>query len=305
MEQNENSREESSKNMKTDETNGLSQAAGRLLMSVLGPSATELGEILVDELRGWRWRRKNIEDIARLQREEAKRRNIDADTLSPLPEGDAYRVIAACSMEEEELIQKLWAGLITSAMSPSSKVKITKAYIDILNSLGPAETAFLLLIQKMNSPLPNDINPQASHQEIHQIRKKKISEVNQYAEEIWRHYPTFTKESALQNLMRLRCIGFRISRQLQTQNILKASPMISHSDDFTLNGRGVISALDYLESLIMATSGTADVRVPSGRKNHNPEIPESVYDFTPLGRSLMASCKVEIEPSGTPDAPEQ
>ena len=274
----------------------FSQATGNLLERALGPAVDEVGEIIVAHIRSWRWRKENLESIAQMHADEVECRKVDIDTLQPLPEGDAYRFMEAASMEDNETVQQLWAGLITSAMDPSSKTQINKAYIDILQAIGPIETGLLLLIQRINAPLPKlpaGTDPKDMMRVRHEIMVHEIPKINEFADKVWRHYSHTEKESAIQNLMRLRCLGFRRGRQLKANDLMRSVPMVRDSE-VQVNARGVAEALDYLESLTMAVSGTASVKSPTGRIQHNPDISESLYDFTALGLTLMNACDIQI-----------
>ncbi|MDE0155308.1 MAG: Abi-alpha family protein [Gammaproteobacteria bacterium] len=63
--------------------------------------------------------------------------------MTTISEGDAYRLAEACSFEDNETVQELWAGLITSTIRSDKEVTMTRAFIEILKAIGPVEKELL------------------------------------------------------------------------------------------------------------------------------------------------------------------
>ena len=270
-------------------TRSLSQAAGNLLERVLGPAADEIGGHLAEQYRSWRWRRKNIETIAEMHEEEVRRRGINPEQLIPLSEGAAFRLMDACSLEDDETVQKLWAGLITSAMDPNDKAAASKVFVDILKSIGPGEAGLLLVLHKIDTIR---VEPKSTdHKVWFEAQKDALQQLNEFAELVWRQFGS-EKVNATQNLMRLRCVGFRTGKQLTEGKLLSGT---SYREEVRVDPRGVAVALDYVENLALAASGTRDMPSRSNARRNQLHFPEATHELTPLGRSLMVACLADGE----------
>ncbi len=262
----------------------LSGAAGQLLLLVCGPAADSIGKDIELLYKNWAWRRSNIENIAELHLDEVERRRLNAKNLRPLPEGDAYRTMEAASLEDDESVQKLWAGLITSAMDPDSSVKSSKVFVSILRSIDAAEVSLLNILYKIDKPIKSPGTIEALNEEINRLR----SEINQDAEKSWRRYDSETRQTAIQNLMRLRCVGFRTGKRLKESDLLRHIPIMAPRHSVKASAEGFAKAVDYLENLALAASGTGEVPLPP---NLNGDfLPEARYQLTSLGSSLMRAC---------------
>ena len=279
----------------------FSEAAGEILTRMLGPAADEIGDIVLERIVAWRWRKKNVEQISMKVDKEIELRKIDRDKLLPLSEGEVYRAVDACSLEDEELVQDLWAGLFASAMDPSSSTTASKLFTDILRSIGPQETAFLLLIHKMNVLMSRKV--ERTQGAVSKARSEIAAEISEFRERVWLRYPHDQRDHAIQNLMRLRCIGFRVVKQLKESALLSRMPIGISRDEVPAGAAAVARMLDYVESLAMATSGTGHVRSIPGIRLPLEGFPETRYDFTPLGKSLVEACvgyKGEFSLGGRP-----
>ncbi len=272
----------------------LSQTAGNLLERMLGPAADELGTYLGDQIRAWRFRQKNIEEIAEKTSEEIKRRGLDNNRLKSLPQGDVYRAMDACSLEDDETVQQLWAGLFASAMDPDKSISASKVFVDILRSLGPAETGLLLVLHQIETRRPEPEDKTAKGYAA--ARKLLLESVRTLADRVWRRRSSSEREKAVQNLMRLRCIGFRTGKRYSERALLRW-----HADrEAPARADVTAKALDYLESLSLAVSGTGKGSPATIPKMEQEKIPEVIFELTSLGRSLMDACNVE---STNRDAP--
>jgi hypothetical protein len=259
------------------------------MLRAFGPAIDEIGEDLMEMCREWRWRRRNVEAIAGKHQMEVERRGLDPKNLQPLPEGDAYRAMEAASLEDDESVQNLWAGLLTSAMDPNSQTTASKVFVDLLQSIGPAEAGLLSLLRKTELPVrPADKSMKSLQEEVTRFR----TAINNEANAAWRHFDHETQTNAVQNLMRLRCIGVRIHKRLSERELLRSAPMGVRQRDLPASAEGVAKALDYVENLVLAASGTRDA---PAQMDYGPTagIPEARYQLTPLGRSLMKACLSE------------
>ncbi|MCG8694783.1 MAG: DUF4393 domain-containing protein [Minwuiales bacterium] len=271
----------------------LSQAAGQILLNIFGPSSDELGAIIAEDLRAWRWRRRNVENVTEKIDAEIRRRELDPEELAPLPEGDAYRATTACSLEDDELVQEMWAGLFTSAMDPNSNVSASKVFVEILKSIGAVEAGLLLVVHKIDTERVDPTGKSA--QEMAAARKAMIENISEFCEKVWRRYLPTDQHNAIQNLMRLRCIGFRTGKQLNEDQLLRGVPLGVNRDEIPASAAAVAQFLDYVENLALAASGTGSIQNGPSGQFRNKEIPETLYQFTSLGRSLIQACVRDVD----------
>ena len=280
--------------------NHRSSVSTELLSRLLGPLADEMGEYIADRFRRWRWRRDNLRKIAEKYEMERKARNIDSNDPAFISQGDAYRLVESCSLDDEEIIQELWAGLITSAMHPKKTVEI-KAFIDILKALSPVEIGLILILDKYEHPLRHSFNTDLGHadlaklnrirKEIYQKNKKWERELDLLAERIYRHFQSERREIAVQNLFRLRCIGLRSGRNLDRDTSHRGLPFGVSAADTSPTYEAYANTVDYLDSLILAGSGTGGYEgFPILRQTSLlQQVPELRFQLTQLGRMLISS----------------
>lgn len=116
------------------------EEAEGFLNGIVPESIKELGGILTDTVKYWRFKNqvsiikkaKNVLDENNLSKQ-----NIPLKTLVPLLEG--------ASLEEEESMQTRWANLLANAVSGA--IEVTPSYVEILKELSPVEA---LLLDKLH-----------------------------------------------------------------------------------------------------------------------------------------------------------
>jgi len=282
-----------SSEIKKEGAKSLSGAAAELLLRAGGPAADEIGIYLADNFHAWRWRKENAEKVGEKHIETAKRRGINEDHLQPLPEGDFYRAMEACSLEDNDTVQQLWAGLLTSAMDPNNPAKSSKAFIDILKSIGPVETGLLIVLHALDviPNYPKRGMATAANDSI----EKAIFRFEKFAEKAWRHFPHNEQEVAVQNLMRLRCVGYRTGKRYVTSKLMKSSPTRVPEHELVLRAQPVAQAMDHLENLALAASGTGKVPAWLEVGPYGSPPREAHYELTTLGKSLVHACIAEDE----------
>ena len=287
------------------ENSAFGASAGKLILRLFGPLADEIGQYLADGFRQWRWRRDNFRRVAERCEKENEARGIDDDALASVAEGDAYRLAEACSFEDDEMVQELWAGLITSAMDPEKEVVSTRAFVEILKAIGPVETGLLLVLYQLNrTPKDRTIPnlPNLSAEELHN-RRQNISDQNKIwkseiialANRVYRRFSESQKEVAIQNLFRLRCIGLRTGRNLSQNQTRSGLPFGVSATDAAPTYESFVKVADYLESLIMVGTGTGSYKQGSLSSPHPllQELPEMRFELTRLGWTLVSVCMTE------------
>ncbi|MDE0513261.1 MAG: Abi-alpha family protein [Gammaproteobacteria bacterium] len=227
------------------------------------------------------------------------------DSLSAVSEGDAYRLAEACSFEDNETVQELWAGLITSTITPDKEVTMTRAFIEILKAIGPVEAGLLLVLSELNRrqwpSIPQNITKLDQEEllrvgdNINQANKEWTERLIALAQRVYQHFPEGHREIAIQNLFRLRCIGLRTGRNLTQNKMSQGLPFGMSGTNAAPTYDSFSKVADYLEWLIQVGTGTGNYKVGplSNLTPLHSAIPEIKFELTHLGRSLMASCMTD------------
>ena len=273
------------------------------MVRLFGPLFDEVGQYLADGFRQWRWRRDNFERVAERCEREKEAREIDENSLTAVSEGDAYRLADACSFEDNEMVQELWAGLITSAMEPEKEIVAMRAFIEILKAIGPAEAGLLLILSEVDRGPPRQPRSQeitslnqeelrSLREDIYQTNKEWEERLKILADRVFQRFPENHKQIAIQNLFRLRCIGLRARGNLDLYKALLGVPHGVRDTDVPPTYEAFTEVTDYLEWLILVGAGTGNHKQAPFSSVSSPfsAIPEISFELTHLGRSLISSC---------------
>ena len=114
---------------------------------VLGPSGRELGELVADRVRFWRWRQlvKIMERAAELKKRR-RRKQIDVPLKFFLPFAEE------ASKESDDALIDLWANLLASADEKTTGFDIL--CIDLLKKIGREEATLLLKLDDARTSAP-------------------------------------------------------------------------------------------------------------------------------------------------------
>ncbi len=290
------------------EDSRLGSSGRQLLTRLLGPLADEMGIYLADSFRQWRWRKENFEKVAQRCEMEKKTRIIDDESLMPVSEGDAYRLTDACSFEDNETMQELWAGLIISSMDRNKAISGLRAFTDILKAIGPVEAGLLLVLYEISFPPSHSIEQNLDNldlKELDRIRRninqkndKWMNELRILSENTYRRFSDAEKDLAIQNLFRLRCIGLRVRRNLNSRIASSALPLdpgqmakvTSQVHEY------LFQAVDYLEWLTLVDSGIGNHKqIPAPITGRSLDLmPELQFQLTGMGSSLVSACMTDV-----------
>jgi Abortive infection alpha len=115
--------------------------------TVLGPSGRELGELVADRVRFWRWRQlvKIMKRAAEIKKRR-RRKQIDVPLKFFLP------FVEEASKESDDALVELWANLLASADDGTTGFDIL--CIDLLKRIGREEAALLLKLDDARSSAP-------------------------------------------------------------------------------------------------------------------------------------------------------
>lgn len=151
------------------------------LSKVLGVPAAELGELLGDEIRFWRWR--NAVRLLTRAQEIADERGLDPQIV---PGRVFFPVLESASMEDEPEMAERWASLLATAATEPDLA--APSYPQVLRQLEPVEAR---LLDQLDAARPNRDNWPISTFALEQLAEYESVE--------WRH---------LDNLERLGLITY-------------------------------------------------------------------------------------------------
>ena len=120
--------------MTSENNNSVKESVGKLVYLLFGPAAKEAGDALGDYVRGvlYPWRMNNLEKIAA----KAQARIGNAQTI-PLPPKTAMEFVDAASMDDDEVLQVLWASLLARYLINGAEKR--ESFVEILRHLSPTE----------------------------------------------------------------------------------------------------------------------------------------------------------------------
>jgi hypothetical protein len=112
--------------------------ARRFLEKIVGPPLEELGGLLADQVRLFRFK-KQVEILEKAQKTLLDRGinpiKVSLKTLVPILEEG--------SLEEDESMSARWASLLATAADPSSTISVQPSFPEILKELSPKEALIL------------------------------------------------------------------------------------------------------------------------------------------------------------------
>jgi len=173
----------------------VSEKIGGFFAKVLGEPIETATGILGDKLKFMRWERQArlIERVQEINHD----RGVEGKEIPVAPKL-ALPIIENASLEEDDLLQDLWAKLMSSAQGVESSNAVRSAFIDIIKQL---EVIDVLIIKSMFDGYINVVGKDNIHNGTpRRVSFPKANILN--ALKITEH----TYEDAIDNLMRVRCI---------------------------------------------------------------------------------------------------
>ncbi|MGO3928788.1 DUF4393 domain-containing protein [Rhodopseudomonas pseudopalustris] len=253
--------------------------AGAFLGGVFKPAASELGQLLGDQMRFWRF--KNAVNIMIKSEELIKARGLSSEQVKALPFGEGLRLLEAASLEDDNSVQDLWARLMANSVDPDLSVTPEKMYIDVLKSFSGREACFLDLLARHEG----SVRARMTTAEITEARAKLL----EFAESSWRKFDKAERDASIQNLIRLRCIA-PVQPRLDTHFMFQ--PVDDRRREFAaVDSRKLERILDQLIQQQRIASGTVDYTMKES--NQFNQFPEAAFALTSLGKSLMKACSIQ------------
>ncbi len=216
-------------------TKGLevSEKVGGFVAKVLGEPIEQAIGILGDKLKFMRWERQlrlvdRVEEINKLRGTCGKE--------LPVPPKIALPIIENASLEEDDLLQDLWAKMIASAQDSETKEKVRSAFIDIIKQLESRDVLFLNeLYQSALQVLTK--HPEAKETNVTFAKQMLLASL---------HLNEREYENIVDNLMRVRCIKSEV-KIMPHMNINGESATIEKGyDSLCLTELGV----NFIESCV-------------------------------------------------------
>ena len=162
-----------------------------------GPMQLASG-IVADKLAYMRW--ENQVDLMQRAEEKLRRAGLSSPTRA-IPPKLAIPLFQAASLEDDASFRDLWANLLVNGANATSGVDLTRAYIDILESLTPLEA---VILQKMYALPFDSIQHGGAFTGYLPERAEPTPEGWQHDESLPR--PSDSVVLALANLARLGCV---------------------------------------------------------------------------------------------------
>jgi hypothetical protein len=178
-----------------------SRELGGFISKILGGGFEELGE----SFRAWCGYFRYTQMLKIRDKVEViqKKRHLEGKSI-PIPPKFAIPLIENASLEDDESIQNLWAGLIVNATDPDKRFQIKKVYIDILSSLEPLDAMILKSLSKQGwNIIPGPHSPGFNSERISEELDIQICDV----------------EISLQNLSRLGCVSGEYAEFFDTSKV--------------------------------------------------------------------------------------
>jgi len=119
--------------------NPITEATKTLVNRCADFMGSTVGELLRDEITLLRW--KNAHRV--LERAERYLRDRRAQGKRTLPLGLAIRFMDGASLEEDPVLQDLWARLLANAVDPNKKYDISKTHLTLLSEMNGVDARVL------------------------------------------------------------------------------------------------------------------------------------------------------------------
>lgn len=126
----------------------IAEKVGGFVSRVIGPASTQVGGVLEDWTRYFRFR--NLLAIADKVEAIQSRRKIEGKTM-PIPPRIAIPMLESAALEDDETLQTVWARLIANSTDPNCNTALHPGYIDVIKQMSPDEAIILDSFRKLKS----------------------------------------------------------------------------------------------------------------------------------------------------------
>jgi hypothetical protein len=126
----------------------VAEKVGGFVSKLIGPASNQVGGILEDWTRYYRY--KNLLAIADKVEAIHARRKLRGKTI-PIPARVAIPMLESASLENDEVLQEIWAQLIANSTDPNFKEALHPGYAEIIKQMSPDEAIILISFLKMKA----------------------------------------------------------------------------------------------------------------------------------------------------------
>lgn len=116
------------------------EKVGGFVSKIVGGASTQVGGILEDWAKYYRY--KNLLAIADKVEVLHAQRKLEGKTI-PIPPRAAIPMLESASLEDDEVLQEVWARLIANSTDPNFKESLHPGYIEIVKQISPDEAIIL------------------------------------------------------------------------------------------------------------------------------------------------------------------
>lgn len=197
---------------------------GGFLNKTFGPAAVEAGKLLFERIR-----EKRIENFLEFQEMVEKilsDRNIGFDT-KPIPLNFGVPLIEQVSLEHDQLLKTMWAGLLANALDPTRETQPRKLFARIVASLDPLDARLLNFLASQGWEL-FDIHRHPQGQALRKDVGPKGFNVVRLAQDL--SVPEAEIRTSLLTLFSLGCIVDESKETYESIGIGSAGPRVHDPD---------------------------------------------------------------------------
>ncbi len=263
----------------------LVKRAGDYLGGVFGPASNELSLLFGQQMKFWRF--KNAVNVLEKTQALIEQRGLRPEQVKALGFGEGLLLLEAASLEEDDVVQNMWARLVANAVDPKSGNKTEKVFIDILKSLSNREVIFLDLLWQIHDRTGSRTAAEYEKSRAH---------IGAQADAKWRSLTAEERGISVQNLVRLRCITFS-EESIDLQEIFALVP-----SEYPFQGgrkwafvdpRKLENVLRQLAQRHLFSSGLKDFPDAGRFTGYPGYFPEANFVLTPLGEGLRRACALD------------
>ncbi len=113
-----------------------------ILNALIQPSLEQAGLLLADHIRGWRLR--NLASVVEKADRKLRERGLSGDQINPIKLAVGLPIVEKASVQEDEVLQDLWANLIVSSVADGQE--IDPSYVEILHQFTRLDCEVLELV---------------------------------------------------------------------------------------------------------------------------------------------------------------
>ncbi|UII31980.1 DUF4393 domain-containing protein [Fulvivirga ulvae] len=177
---------------------------------IIKPPLQEVGGILTDQVRFWRY--KNQINILLKAKEYHEKKGISPKKI---PVKTLFNLLEASSYEEDENLKTKWAALLGNASDSKNKFELHSIFIDILKQLTPKEADVLDFMWAEGVSHNGRRHKRRYHSNIMQyemlVKDRKGENIN------FDNYDRKTEKIVLNNLIRLNLVEY-LTPKIENEN---------------------------------------------------------------------------------------